>query len=84
MTKQKLEEAIELLPDTITMKREDVDDVVKCLEEILEAIRTGNIDSPWLAGEPEVGIPAHRWHEEWEYYAKEKLSTLTAALEEKK
>jgi len=38
------------------------------VEQMVEAIDAGSIDSP-EQGEPEVGIPIHKWHEEWRYYA---------------
>lgn len=35
------------------------------VQQMLNAIAEGQIDSPELAGEPEVGIQPYRWHEEW-------------------
>jgi hypothetical protein len=72
-----------LQDDSVAIKREDVEQITACFNEMLEAIRTGSIDSPWLSGEPEVGIPAHKWHEEWEYYARDQLEILTATMKGK-
>lgn len=41
---------------------------------MLDAIAAGQIDSPELPGEPEVGIFPYRWHEEWEAAAMAALS----------
>lgn len=35
------------------------------VQQMLNAIAEGQIDSAEMAGEPEVGIPPYRWHEEW-------------------
>lgn len=43
------------------------------VEQMLAAIERGAIDSEENAGEPEVGIPPHRWHEEWSFYARAAL-----------
>lgn len=43
------------------------------IETMLHAIDNGGIDSQ-EQGEPEVGIPIHKWHEEWAFYARATLS----------
>lgn len=39
------------------------------VQAMLDAIDGDSIDSP-EQGEPEVGIPIHKWHEEWAHYAR--------------
>lgn len=41
---------------------------------MVEAIDGGDVDSRELDGEPEVGIPPHKWHEEWVYNARQALT----------
>jgi hypothetical protein len=50
----------------------------EALRQMLDAIESGNIDSPEI-GEPENGIPIHKWHEEWEHYARVALQSAKAA-----
>lgn len=47
--------------------------LLSLVQLMLEAIEGGNVDSPEL-GEPEVGIPMHKWHEEWEHYARNAIA----------
>lgn len=49
------------------------------VQTMLTAIDDGQIDSPELDGEPEAGIPPHRWHEEWRYSAERALAEATTA-----
>ncbi len=44
--------------------------MAELLLHMIEAIDGGSVDSVQLDGEPEVGIPPHRWHEEWVFYAR--------------
>lgn len=49
------------------------DALVKALEEMIDAAKTGNIDSPTLQ-HPETGQDCHKWHEEWLYSAEKALA----------
>lgn len=51
-------------------KAPELDRALALVRTMLTAIEAGQIDSPELDGEPEVGTPPHRWHEEWEYSAR--------------
>ena len=51
-------------------------EVVEALEQMIEAINSGNIDSPEIGGEPEVCSHSHKWHEEWLWHAQKALSKL--------
>lgn len=55
------------------------DKLVYALRQMINAVETGNIDSPEIQGEPENGIPSHRWHEEWVFHAKQALAAHEAA-----
>jgi hypothetical protein len=50
--------------------------LIEALEVMIEAVENGGIDSPTMDGEPEVGIPPFKWHEEWLFYARLALSSL--------
>ena len=52
--------------------------MVEALGSMLLAIKNGQIDSPELDGDPEAGIPPHRWHEEWAHHA----AALTGSREQ--
>lgn len=49
------------------------DGLVQALKQMIEAINTGNIDSPDIGGEPEVCGHSHKWHEEWLYHTQQAL-----------
>lgn len=58
----------------------EADRVRLALIQMVEAIKNGVIDSQELDGEPEVGIPPHKWHEEWLFYAEAALSEAKAPV----
>lgn len=57
--------------------RKSCDALVKSLEEMIDAAKTGNIDSPTLQ-HPETGEDCHKWHEEWLCSAEKALAAHRA------
>jgi len=48
---------------------------IASLRDMIRAIESGSIDSPEI-GEPESGIPYHKWHDEWLHHARAALAGI--------
>lgn len=57
---------------------DEVDRMRDLVQHMLGAIDGGHIDSEQIDGDYDSGIPPHKWHEEWAYYARAALGRSTS------
>ena len=64
-----LDEAADALLSALSRSRR----MEEALRHMLGAIDGNTIDSEEIAGDYDSGIPPHKWHEQWAYYARAAL-----------